>query len=85
MNQNIIVFGTATCSWCAKVKDYLKARGFSYKYIDVSRDARALDVMQRKSGQTGVPQLWINGKAVVGFDRPKIDQLLNLKQQGEQS
>ena len=52
---------------------------------DVQPDARALDVMQRKSGQMGVPQLWINGKAVVGFDRLKIDQLLNIKQQGEQS
>jgi len=35
--------------------------------------------MERKSGHTGVPQLWINNKVVVGFDREKIDRLLNIK------
>jgi len=47
--------------------------------VDVSQDARALDVMQRKTGQMGVPQVWINNTAVVGFDRVKIDQLLQRK------
>ncbi|HOR58200.1 MAG TPA: glutaredoxin domain-containing protein [Candidatus Cloacimonadota bacterium] len=79
MNKNIVVFGTPTCSWCTKVKDYLKSKGYQYKYVDVSQDARALDVMQRKTGQMGVPQVWINNTAVVGFDRVKIDQLLQRK------
>ncbi|HOZ00680.1 MAG TPA: glutaredoxin family protein [Candidatus Syntrophosphaera sp.] len=76
MRPNIIVFGTPTCSWCKKVKDYLSERGFAYKYIDVSRDEHALRDMERKTHQTGVPQLWINNTAVVGFDRAKIDRLL---------
>ncbi|MDI9529970.1 MAG: glutaredoxin domain-containing protein [Candidatus Cloacimonadota bacterium] len=79
MNKNIVVFGTPACSWCTKVKDYLKSKGYQYKYVDVSQDARALDVMQRKTGQMGVPQIWINNTAVVGFDRVKIDQLLQRK------
>ncbi len=83
LKQSIIVFGTPTCSWCRKVKDYLAANGYNYKYIDVSKDAQALRNMQGKSGQTGVPQLWINHTAVVGFDRQKIDRLLNIKHKGE--
>lgn len=83
MRPNIIVFGTPTCSWCKKVKDYLSTRGFSFKYLDVSRDAKALQDMQRKTGQTGVPQLWINNVAVVGFDRQKIDRLLQISKQGD--
>jgi len=79
MNKNIVVFGTPACSWFTKVKDYLKSKGYQYKYVDVSQDARALDVMQRKTGQMGVPQIWINNTAVVGFDRVKIDQLLQRK------
>lgn len=78
MKPNIVVFGTPTCSWCRKVKDYIKAKGFSYKYIDVAQDQVALRDMIRKTGQQGVPQLWINNIAVVGFDRDKIDRLLNL-------
>ncbi|MDP2172525.1 MAG: glutaredoxin domain-containing protein [Candidatus Cloacimonadaceae bacterium] len=77
MKLSIIVFGTPTCSWCRKVKDFLQAKGHSFKYIDVSVDGKGLRDMVRKSGQQGVPQLWINNVAVVGFDRVKIEQLLN--------
>lgn len=76
MNSNIIVFTTPTCSWCRKVKDYLKTNGLSFKEIDVSKDLAAQQDMIRKSGQRGVPQLWINNVPVVGFDQNKIDRLL---------
>ena len=79
MKNNIIVFGTPTCPWCKKTKDYLTSIGFKFKYIDVSSNSKALQDMERKSGHTGVPQLWINNKVVVGFDREKIDRLLNIK------
>lgn len=80
MRTKIIVFGTPTCSWCKKVKTYLSNQGFKYKYIDVSKDDQALRDMQRKTGQMGVPQLWINNNAVVGFDKSKIDRLLQIQQ-----
>jgi glutaredoxin-like YruB-family protein len=79
MKVNIVVFGTPTCSWCRKVKDYLASRGFAYKYVDVSANEQALRDMQRKTGQLGVPQIWINNHAVVGFDRDKIDRLLQIQ------
>jgi len=63
------------------VKEYLKKNGQNYKEIDVSRDLAAQKDMIRKSGQQGVPQLWINNVPVVGFDRDKINKLLNLKEQ----
>ncbi|MDD2228191.1 MAG: glutaredoxin domain-containing protein [Candidatus Cloacimonetes bacterium] len=78
MKANIVVFTTPTCSWCRKVKEYLKQQGQNFKEIDVSKDAAAQGDMIRKSGQQGVPQLWINNVTVVGFDRVKIDRLLGL-------
>jgi glutaredoxin-like YruB-family protein len=80
MNPNIVVFSTPTCAWCRKVKDYLKQKGLKFKEIDVSKDAVALRDMIRKTGQQGVPQLWVNNIPVVGFDREKIDRLVNLYQ-----
>ncbi|MDD2596691.1 MAG: glutaredoxin domain-containing protein [Candidatus Cloacimonetes bacterium] len=77
MKPNIVVFSTPTCSWCRKIKDYMKANGFTYKEVDVSRDSRALADMIKKTGQQGVPQTWINGQAVVGFDKDKLDRLLS--------
>ncbi len=79
MKHTIVVFGTPSCSWCKKVKEYLSSHGQAFKYIDVSTDAKALQDMQRKTGQIGVPQLWIDNNAVVGFDRDKINRLLQIK------
>ncbi len=79
MKPSIVVFSTPTCSWCKKIKEYLKANGFTYKEIDVSRDAAAMADMVRKTGQQGVPQTWINNHPVVGFDKAKIDRLLEIK------
>lgn len=78
MKPSIVLFSTPTCAWCRKIKDYLKQHGFSFKEIDVSKDGRALADMIRKTGQQGVPQIWINNQAVVGFDKAKLDKLLNI-------
>ncbi|MDD2332585.1 MAG: glutaredoxin domain-containing protein [Candidatus Cloacimonetes bacterium] len=77
MKANIVIFGTPTCAWCSKVKDYISKKGLTYKYIDVSRDERALKDMISKTGKQGVPQLWINNRPIVGFDREKIDRMIN--------
>ena len=75
----VIVFTTPTCTYCTQVKRYLREKNVRFKEIDVSRDQKAALDMQRKTRQQGVPQLWIDNKPIVGFDRPKIDQYLNLK------
>jgi glutaredoxin-like YruB-family protein len=75
----VIVFSTPTCSFCNMAKKYFRERGIRFKDVDVSRDSAAARDMLRRSGQSGVPVIDINGKIVVGFDRPKIDKYLGLK------
>lgn len=79
MIKKVIVFGTPTCSWCRKLNGYLKQNNIRFTYIDVSRNQSAAKDMIKKSGQQGVPQMWINGKPIIGFDKQKIDRMLNLK------
>lgn len=43
--------------------------------MDVDRDA--LMEMMRKSGQSGVPVVEINGQIVVGFDRARLERLIS--------
>ena len=76
--KTVIVFSTPTCSWCTKLKRYLKEKQIRFKDVDVSRDSTAARDMMRKSGQSGVPQMWINNVPVVGFDKNKINRLLNI-------
>lgn len=77
--KRVIVFTTPTCTYCKQVKRYLAEQSIRFKDVDISRDSKAAQDMVRKSGQQGVPQLWINNRPIVGFDRPKIDKMLNLK------
>lgn len=77
MEHQVIVYTTPTCPWCQMVKRYLDARGISYAEIDVASDYNAAMEMVQKSGQTGVPVVEIDGEIVVGFDRDRIDLLLN--------
>jgi len=57
----------------------LKKNRIRFKEVDVSKDMKAAMDMKRKSGQQGVPQTWIDNRPIVGFDRPTIDRMLNLK------
>jgi glutaredoxin 3 len=74
----VIIFTTPTCTYCNAAKKYFRQKGIRFRDVDVSRDAAAARDMQRRSGQMGVPVIDIGGRIVVGFDRPKIDQLLGL-------
>ena len=77
--KKVIVFSTPTCSWCRRLKSYLKENKIRFTDVDVSRDAKAAQDMVRKTRQQGVPQMWINNVPVVGFDKQKIDRLLEIK------
>lgn len=79
--QTVILFSTPSCSWCIKTKEYLNKKNIRFKEIDVSKDAKAAQDMIRKTRQQSVPQLWIGGRAVVGFDVNKIERLLNINKE----
>ena len=78
--MSVVVFTTPTCSFCHQLKDYLHQRGVPFIEHDVSRDPARADEMIRISGQRGVPVVLIDGQTVVGFDRPRIEQLLSCMQ-----
>jgi glutaredoxin len=57
-------------------KDYLKTKGVKFKDVNVSSDREAADEMIKKSGFTGMPQIEINGKVMIGFDRTALEREL---------
>ncbi len=57
-------------------KDYLKEINVPYEEIDVSNDEKAQKEMIDKSHQLGVPVLEIDGKIIIGFNKPEIDKAL---------
>jgi len=57
-------------------KDFLRKNNVRFSDIDISKDQVAAKDMIKKSGQQGVPQLWINNVPIVGFDKEKIKKIL---------
>ena len=75
----IKVYSTQSCPYCVTLKEFLKAKDIAFEDVDVSFDQKLQQEMIDKSGQMGVPVVDVDGQIVVGFDRERIVQLLNLQ------
>ncbi|MDZ4231734.1 MAG: glutaredoxin domain-containing protein [Candidatus Pacearchaeota archaeon] len=75
---NVTIYTTPTCVYCKATKDFFKENDVEYKELDVAVDEKARDDMVSKSGQLGVPVIDIDGSVVIGFDKPKLTELLSL-------
>ncbi|MDP7078805.1 MAG: glutaredoxin family protein [Candidatus Undinarchaeales archaeon] len=73
---DITVYSTPTCPYCKMVKAFLNEKGVEFKDIDVSTDRDAGKTMIEKSGQMGVPQIEINDKIIVGFNKEALEREL---------
>ncbi|MEA3460602.1 MAG: glutaredoxin domain-containing protein [Bacteroidota bacterium] len=78
-SKQVTVYTTSTCSWCTTLKTYLDQNQVRYREINVAADTTAAEAMVKRSGQQGVPQTEINGQMIVGFDKARINQLLEIK------
>lgn len=77
--KRVTVYSTPTCSWCTTLKNYLRQHKVRFRDVDVSRDQQAAQGLVNRTGQQGVPQTEINGQWVVGFDKQKINRLLEIQ------
>ena len=59
-------------------KEYFAKNNIAYNEYNVARDITKRQEMLDKTHQFGVPVIEIDGKIVIGFDKPKISQLLGL-------
>lgn len=77
--KRVTVYSTPSCPWCTTLKNYLKEKNVAFRDVDVSRDMKAAEDLVKRSGQRGVPQTDINGQIIVGFDKPRLNQMLDIK------
>lgn len=83
--MKIKVYSTMTCPYCKMLKDYLTEKGVAFEnaFVDQDEAARA-EMMQASGGFLGVPFTVItkddgSKETVLGFDKNKINSILNLK------
>jgi glutaredoxin len=59
-------------------KDFFKANNVAYTEYNVASDLDKRKEMVEKTGQMGVPVIIIGTEIIIGFNKPKITQLLGL-------
>lgn len=57
-------------------REYLKSKHVKFKEHDVSENPAAAQWVLKNAGQIVTPVLDVNGRVIIGFDRPKIDEAL---------
>ena len=75
--MNVKIYTSPTCGYCHQARSYLSAKGVAFTEADISRDRAAAQEVMQLTGQMGVPVIVIDGQAVIGFDRPRLDALLS--------
>lgn len=67
---DIEIYSTAICPYCIAAKNLLESRGLAYRELRIDTDANARrEMLARAPGVRTVPQIFINGVHVGGFDQ----------------
>ncbi|HXV23204.1 MAG TPA: glutaredoxin 3 [Alphaproteobacteria bacterium] len=77
--SKVEIYSTLFCPYCTRAKRLLDQKGIEYVEIDVIADiSKRSDMVRRAGGRTSVPQIFINGDHIGGYD-----ELYALERQGK--
>ncbi len=74
----VTIYSTPTCHFCHMAKDFFTANNVQFSDYDVAADIEKRKEMVTKSGQMGVPVIFVGDQMTVGFDEARLRQLLNI-------
>lgn len=68
MSAEVVMYRTRFCPYCMRAAVLLKGKGVRFEEIDVSNDPQTRERLLRETGSHTVPQIFINGASVGGYD-----------------
>lgn len=74
----VTVYSTPTCHFCHMAKDFFTAHHIAFTDYDVASNLEKRREMVERSGQMGVPVIYVGDKMVVGFDEEQLSKLLGI-------
>ena len=75
MDKKVEIYTSNTCSYCHAAKNYFNENNISFVEHNISEDTVAKRNLM-KLGYMSVPIILIDGKEVLGFDKDKVNELL---------
>lgn len=84
MTTHVLMYSTASCPYCMMAERLLASKGINHiETIRIGPDPQQREMLQQKTGRRTVPQIYIGGIHVGGFDdlsalerEGKLDALL---------
>ena len=76
--KQVLIYSTPTCHFCHMAKEFFTANNVPFTDYNVAQDEAKRAEMLEKSNQMGVPVIFIGDDMVIGFNEPKIRQLLGM-------
>jgi glutaredoxin-like YruB-family protein len=77
--KKVIIYSTPTCIYCKMAKGWLEENKIPFEDYDVYIDAEKRKEMLDKTGQMGVPVITVDEEIIVGFDKKRLMELLEIK------
>ncbi|MAZ67171.1 NrdH-redoxin [bacterium] len=77
-DKQVVIYSTPTCHFCQQAKEFFKENNVEYTEHDVAGDQEKAQEMVTRSGQMGVPVIFIGDDMVIGFDEGRIRSLLRI-------
>ncbi|MES2014786.1 MAG: glutaredoxin domain-containing protein [Patescibacteria group bacterium] len=76
--KTVAIYSTPTCHFCQMTKEFFGEKGIQYTNYDVSKDLEKRQEMFNITSQMGVPVIVVGDDVVIGFDKEKLSELLNI-------
>jgi glutaredoxin 3 len=90
MTAPVVMYTTSWCGWCARARRLFASKGVSFTDIDVEQVEGAREEMRARSGRNTVPQIFIGGRSIGGYDdtraldeKGELDLLLQAAESGQ--
>jgi glutaredoxin 3 len=65
--STVIVYTTDPCSFCARVKGMLQARGIEFAEVNLSKDPAGRVELAQRTGMMSFPQVVVGERLIGGF------------------
>ncbi len=78
--KKVVIYSTPSCMYCNAAKEFFTQNNVQFENFNVAEDLTKRQEMIEKSGQMGVPVIFVDNEMVVGFDKGRLSELLGIAQ-----
>lgn len=76
--KKVTIYSTPTCHFCHAAKDFFKKNNVEFTDYNVAEDTVKRTEMLERSGQMGVPVIFIESEMIIGFNEKRLKDLLQI-------